>query len=254
MNIQVISNEEAQQILSQLGLTDSELFLQNVDHFTNDEGSKRDEIVKDYFGEDGMKILTEELCNSLNGTKDISLVDLGVGTGTFLIPILDKISIKEVVCFDATPKMLELLHEKFSDNLNVDQIIHYVIGDMEQVSKSLEVNQSLRKREIPMKFDRIMSTLAFHHIRDTSKILKGISEILDDQGKAVIIDAILSDTSGMVPSADHAHNGFEIHKIKELADKFFKSVSIRELDVICNDSSCPSRGTGLFIMELAQPL
>lgn len=201
-----------------------------------------------------MKILIEELCNSLNGGHNVSLVDLGVGTGTFLIPVLQKLSVKEVVCFDATPKMLELLQDKFSVELNIVPKIQYIIGDMEQVNRSIEVNRSIRELEIPKKYDRIMSTLAFHHIRDTTKILKGISEILDNQGKAIIIDAILSETSGMVPSPDHAHNGFEIDKIKDLAKKYFKSVSIRELDVICNDPNCPSRGTGLFILELKNPL
>ncbi|OLS28402.1 MAG: Ubiquinone/menaquinone biosynthesis C-methyltransferase UbiE [Candidatus Heimdallarchaeota archaeon LC_2] len=201
-----------------------------------------------------MQILIEELYKSLIGNNDLTLVDLGVGTGTFLLPILQKLSVGEVVCFDATPKMLELLQEKFSDKLYAVSKVHYIIGDMEQVSRSLEVNQSLRKIIMPEKYDRIMSTLAFHHIRDTSMVLKGISEILNPQGKAVIIDAILSETSGMVPSPDHAHDGFEIDKLKNLSEKYFKSVSIRELDVTCNDSNCPSRGTGLFILELAYPL
>lgn len=125
---------------------------------------------------------------------------------------------------------------------------------MEQISKSFEVNNKLRKMKIPKKYDRIMSTLAFHHIRDTSKVLRGISEILNNQGKAVIIDAILNDTSGMVPSKDHAHDGFEIDKMRRLAKEYFKSVSIRELDVICNDPKCPSRGTGLFLLELTYPI
>lgn len=201
-----------------------------------------------------MKILVDELCSSLNGDSNLSLVDLGVGTGTFLLPILQKLSVSEVACFDATPKMLEILQEKVSDDLSLDVLIQYIIGDMEQITKSLDVNRNLSGLEIPKKYDRVMSTLAFHHIRNTSKVLKGISEILELQGKAVIIDAILSETSGMIPSADHAHNGFEIDKIKDLAEIYFKSVSIRELDVICNDPNCPSRGTGLFMMELASPI
>lgn len=104
-----ISKDDSQNILSLLGLTNAELFQQNVDHFTNKEGSKRDQIVNDYFGVDGMRILIDELYTSLKGDKDLSLVDLGVGTGTFLVPILERLSVNEIICFDATPKMLEIL-------------------------------------------------------------------------------------------------------------------------------------------------
>ncbi|OLS16931.1 MAG: Ubiquinone/menaquinone biosynthesis C-methyltransferase UbiE [Candidatus Heimdallarchaeota archaeon LC_3] len=250
----IFSQEDTKLILSQLGINNQLLFTQNVEHFTNKEGPKRDQIVENYFGKEGMRILISEINKSIQLNPKNSLIDLGVGTGTFLLPILKESSLSEILCFDATPKMLELLLMKITNDLEKIPKIHLVIGDMEQITRSLEVNNNIRKLKIPTKVDRIISSLALHHVQSTSKVLKGIAEILEKNGKAVIVDAIHSDTSGMVPSPEHAHDGFKFEELENLALEIFKSVNVKELEVKCNDPTCPSRGTGLFLMELSDPI
>ena len=74
--------------MNKLGFDNHDLLLQNVEHFTTKEGAQRDQIVENYFGIEGMHILIDELKQSLDGSENHSLIDLGAGTGTFLVPIL----------------------------------------------------------------------------------------------------------------------------------------------------------------------
>lgn len=238
---------EYSQILNELGLTTSKLGQLNVEHFTDNEGNKRDEIVRQYFGDDGVSELIDQITSNFTKSAD-TLMDLGSGSGTFLHPVATELEIPHVVAFDATPKMLELTKNKFAEH---NGTVSTVVGDMEQITKSLELNSKLDP-VIPKKFTHILSTLALHHVPNIDAVLQGIANHLKSGGNAIIIDAVLSETSGMEPSEEHAHNGFDLNELQNLAEKYFGKVSIDILSVKCQESKSSSP-TELFILNATQP-
>lgn len=250
--------QTAQTIINALGLDTDALFKLNVSHFSENEGINRDKIVKGYFGADGLDYLHTEIGKALQGknkpstTANTSLIDLATGTGTFLLPIMDQLKLHQAVALDATPKFLEIVQQKAHQ---ADRKVQTVIGDLEQITLSLDLNQQHRNISIPSKFDRVMCTLALHHIPDTSAVLRGIADILLNQGIAVIVDMILDENPGSdwTPDPTHAHHGFQMSELANLAKQYFDEVSIRELSVKCIDASCDSRGSGIFILILEAP-
>ncbi|MDH5401240.1 MAG: class I SAM-dependent methyltransferase [Candidatus Heimdallarchaeota archaeon] len=246
------------QIIKQLGLDDNDLSQRNIEHFTETEGPRRDKIVLEYFGEEGFQTLIEELILALDtGDKQVnSIIDLGTGTGTFLLPISQHINVKHIYGLDLTPALLEISMQKFNKlNLSTETSYIPIIGDMEKVKQSIQINTTLNQEmSFPHKFDLIMSSLALHHIPSTSNVLKSISEIIKSDGKAVIVDAILSDNSGMIPQPEHAHDGFDMIELKQLAEEYFKTVQIKELSVKCHETKTDLRGSGLFLLILSDPL
>ena len=240
-------------ILQELGLTTKELYQKNLEHFTK-EARQRDEIVEGYFGKEGLAKLIEEIVSELGMPKnqDIAILDLGAGTGTFLIPVVKKLGISRVFALDATPKMLEYFEKKMETENNG---IRYtsIVGDMEQIARSLELNRKMRQLEIPEKFDLVLSTLAFHHVPNTEKIIEGITRVLAPGGRAVIVDIIYNEQMGSNASDEHAHEGFKIDELRNLARKYFEDVNIRIAPVTCKDTeSCVE--VEVFIMKLENPI
>lgn len=250
----MVESNTAHHIITALGLDNDALFLRNVEHFSEKEGTNRDQIVEGYFGTDGLEDLYTEIVQALQGTHtdpDIQhFIDLATGTGTFLFPIMERLKINRAVVFDATPKFLEIIDQKA-----FDKKIQTVIGDLEQIRFSLELNQRNRQLNLPDKYDRVLSTLALHHIPDTQAVLTGIADILTDQGVAVIVDMILDENPGSdwIPDPTHAHHGFRMAELTQQAKILFDKVTIRELPVKCVDSSCDSRGSGIFLLTLESP-
>lgn len=105
-----------------------------VEHFTEREAEKRDEIVLSYFGEDGVRRIVDTIVRLLLSPpfieEDAKVLDAGAGTGFFtmrvaeaLRPHLSEISL---YAMDLTPAMLLSLIRK------VDDIIPF-IGLLEDI-------------------------------------------------------------------------------------------------------------------------
>ncbi len=238
-------------ILQTLGLTTKDLYKKNLEHFT-EEARKRDEIVEGYFGKEGLSKLIEEISKELGSSERKTILDLGAGTGTFLIPVAKRLSVAQIFALDATPKMLEYFEKKMQQQ-SIEIKHASIIGDMEQIARSLELNRELRKLELPEKFDLVLSTLAFHHVPNTEKIIEGITHVLSPNGRAVIVDIVFNEQMNSKSSEEHAHEGFKLEELRELATKYFENVNIRVPSIKCKDSeSCVE--TEVFIMKLEKPI
>ncbi|MCH8907762.1 MAG: class I SAM-dependent methyltransferase [Candidatus Heimdallarchaeota archaeon] len=239
-----LSSTHIETIRSKLGLDHVKLIQQNVEHFTENEGAMRDSIVESYFGKDGLEFLISLIVENL--PLGNSLLDLGVGTGTFFYPITARTKALQSYGLDATPRMLELFAEKNTElKLDVDVIL----GDMEQISLSLEVNRKERDIQIPKKFSSIVSTLALHHIPDTEAVFREVSTLVEDDGTVIFVDSI-DESDDSTPDPEHAHSGFKSAKLVELAKRYFTQVDLQILDLICGDSSCDSFGNQMFLLKM----
>jgi len=247
------------EIVTQLDLSTNKIFQLNIDHFTEEEGSGRDELVLQYFGKTGFDDLVQRIVESFEDTDPSSLIDLGSGSGTFLLPVVNSLNPEIFVAFDATEFMLDLVKQKHETwkletklGTNKKRNFYPVIGDMEQIERSLVVNRQYLP-DLPRSYAMVLSTLAIHHIPDTEEVLRGMTTIMKPDGKGIIIDAILSETSHMEDSPEHAHRGFVPDDLVALARKYFGHVRIHELAIKCKESASRD-GTDLFMLELKEPI
>lgn len=96
--------------------------------------------------------------------KNKKVLDLGCGNGTMSRYFIEN-GAKEVLALDISVNMINEAKEK--NNL---EGITYVIDGMENLDK------------INDKFDLVFSSLAFHYIEDFNKLMKDISNLLNDGG------------------------------------------------------------------------
>ncbi|MCW3992452.1 MAG: class I SAM-dependent methyltransferase [Candidatus Bathyarchaeota archaeon] len=182
-----IKNTSLRKLLEELGASDIDMVVKAVEHFTDEEGEKRDKIVFDYFGEDGVNqvvaSIVELLLSPPELPADANILDVGAGSGFFTVKVAEEVHrhLPEASFYgmDVTPTMLSALARKPCE-------ITPFLGIAENIAGSVEYAR--RYLEIPVKFDGLFSTLMLHHCPDPKRVLKSFREALDDCGKAILID------------------------------------------------------------------
>lgn len=96
------------------------------------------------------------IAESVNKTqKRIKILDLGVGTGLELEPIIKRVPNAEIICVDISAKMMAMLKQKYEDK------------DIEMKT----VNESYICYQFgENKFDYIISVMTMHHLQKNEKI------------------------------------------------------------------------------------
>ncbi|WP_456273542.1 class I SAM-dependent methyltransferase [Bacillus sp. AK031] len=149
------------------------------------------------------KVIVKEVRKELQNSQSKSLIDYGSGTGLISLELADLV--KSILLVDSSEQMVEAAKAKISrrgmDNAKV------LYSDFTADSTDL-------------KADIILMSLVLLHIPDTHKILQELFNILNKDGKLIIVDFNKNE------SINHpkVHNGFSHEElIGKLSEVGFKS-------------------------------
>ena len=236
-----------QQFFKKLGVSNPETLTKEVEHFTIKEAEKRDKIVKDYFGESGVKrivnTITKLLLTPPRPPANAKVLDVGAGTGFFTVKIAKKLHAKlseaSFYAMDLTPAMLLSLTEKKAD-------ITPFIGIAENIEGSIK--EAKRFFNIPFKFDAIFSTLMLHHSVQPEKVFKSFKHVLKKGGKAIVVDLCEHGFEEFRTEMGDVHLGFKPENVYEMARKYFSEVKVKKLPGICCE--CSGRSARIFVVTM----
>lgn len=118
-----VKNLNLRRFLEELGASNIDVIVREVEHFTEKEAEKRDQILLDYFGECGIATIVESIVERLDSSPnlktDAKILDLGAGSGLFTIRVVEEICRHlpwaSFYAMDITPAMLSILARKASE-------------------------------------------------------------------------------------------------------------------------------------------
>ncbi len=235
---------DLRELLEKLEVSNIDIIVKEVKHFTEREAERRDQIVSNYFGEEGVRRITESIVKRLLYPPllrpEAKILDVGAGSGFFTIKVMEEIhrSMPDVrfYAMDVTPTMLSILAKKTSKITPFLGVAENIVGGVEHAQGYLEV---------PRKFDALFSTLMLHHCTDVKKAFMSFREVLEDHGRVVVIDLCEHPFEEFREEMGDIHLGFDPIIIEEQAREFFSNVNVERMKGICCESS--GRSAELFI-------
>ncbi|GGA93314.1 class I SAM-dependent methyltransferase [Ornithinibacillus halotolerans] len=152
-------------------------------------------------------IIVKQVRPELENCKSKTLLDYGCGTGLSSLQLSDLV--ESILLVDSSQKMLEVAKAKISrkgiTNANV------LFSDFTQETPDL-------------KADIILMSLVLLHISDTKKILQELYNILNKDGKLIVIDFDKNENI----HHPKVHNGFSHEELKKtLSEIGFQSTEIK---------------------------
>jgi len=234
-------------LLRELGAQNIDILAREIRHFTMKEAEKRDKIVLSYFGEDGVKLIVDEIVTRLTSPPRLKtnaqVLDMGAGSGFFTTRVANRLRKRlphaSFFAMDATPAMLLALTEK------TDMITPF-FGIAENIAGSIK--NAKEYVEVPDRFDAVFSTLMLHHCPDVNKVFRSLRRVLSSTGKAVMVDLCTHSFTEFREEMGDLHLGFDPEEIRKVAKKTFSKVSVEKLLGICCESS--GRCAELFIATM----
>jgi SAM-dependent methyltransferase len=246
-----LENLQMRELLEKLGDSDPETLAVTVQHFTAEEGGKRDRIVVGYFGKNGVNrivdSITEHLLEPPKLPANAKVLDVGAGTGFLTARVAKKIQAKmplaSFYAMDLTPAMLLSLSKK---NVGITPFI----GIAENITGSA---QCAREHfNVPLRYDAIFSTLMLHHSTRPEQVFRSIKAALKRKGKAVVLDLCEHEFEEFRAEMGDVHLGFRPQDIREMARKHFPEVKVERLAGICCKSS--GRSAEIFVASMRNPV
>ena len=230
-----LENIELQKFLKKLGVSNVNLLIEEIKHFTEKEAERRDQIVLSYFGEEGVNSIVESIVDFLLSPprlrRNAKVLDVGAGSGFFTVRVADEMRphLPKAVFYamDITPAMLQVLTRKTSEVIPFLGIAENITGSVEYARKYVGV---------PKKFDAIFSTLTLHHFLNIERVFRSIKETIKAHGKAVVIDLCKHPFKEFREEMGDMHLGFDPNEIKEAIEKHFSEVHVEKVPGICCES------------------
>ena len=141
------------------------------------------------------------------------ILDLGCGTGLLISNFQNDENI--LIGVDTSEGMLDVFNKKFKNNSNVKSYL-------------LNLEESDLHED---KFDLIVSSMAFHHLKQPDKIIEKLKKLLTPSGCIAIIDLDLEDGSFHPDPKNMGvyHSGFSIETTNMWADKANFKNTYREI-------------------------
>lgn len=169
-----------------------------------------EQMAKRYDTEERMelaKVIVKEVRPELQNSKTKSLIDYGSGTGLVSLEFSDLVD--SILLVDSSEQMLEVAKAKiFHRGITNSKVLY---SDFTQETPEL-------------KADIVLLSLVLLHIPDTNKILQELFNILNDDGKLIIIDFDKNDQI----YHPKVHNGFSHEELKNrLSDVGFNSIEMK---------------------------
>ena len=160
----------------------------------------------------GAKIIAQAIQKKVTLSKDMSIIDFGVGTGLLGFEIAK--DVQSVLGVDVSSKMLEKLQEKNTTALYIEPLC-----------------QDIVQNPLMQKFDGIISSMTLHHVENLQLFFKTIYENLNDGGFIAIADLETEDGTFHSNNTGVFHFGFDaeelIQVVKEvgLKDVVFENIN-----------------------------
>ncbi|UCE57925.1 MAG: methyltransferase domain-containing protein [Candidatus Bathyarchaeota archaeon] len=242
-----LKNVEIRELLEDLGTSEIETLVKEIKHFTEKEAEGRDKILLAYFGEDGIERIVDSIVQGLfsppKPRKNAKVLDVGAGSGFFTMKVFEKLRRQlpkaAFYAMDLTSAMLLVLARKTSEITSFLGLADNIKGSIENAREYLD---------IPEKFEALFSTLMLHHCVDVEKVFESFREVVDVNGKAVVIDLCSHSFEEFREEMGDVHLGFNPESIKKAAEKHFSKVNTRKiLGIHCNSSG---RSAELFMVVM----
>jgi SAM-dependent methyltransferase len=244
---QYLEHLQLEQLLKKVGASDPETLAKTVEHFTVKEGEKRDQIVKNYFGQSGKRRIVDTITRCLLEQPRLPLegkvLDVGAGTGFFTVRVARKVKAEipdvSFYAMDLTPAMLLSLAKKKADIVPFVGLAENIRGSIEQTRKHFN---------IPFKFNAVFSTLMLHHSTSPERVFESIKDALKKHGKAVVVDLCEHSFEEFKAEMGDVHLGFKPENIQAMARRHFADVKVEKLPGIRCESS--GRSAEIFIATM----
>ena len=239
-----IKRLKLEQLFQKLGASNPQTLVKEAEYFTAKEAKKRDKIVINYFGKEGVNQVVDTVTNLLleppRLPTNAEILDVGAGSGFFTVKIAEQIRPKlpkaTFYAMDITPAMLLSLEAKSAN-------ITPFIGIAENIKGSIK--EATRYFNIPQQFDAVFTTLMLHHSIHPEKVFRSLSQILKKNGKAIVLDLCEHSFEEFKTEMGDIHLGFQPGKIKEMAQKYFSNVRVDKIPGICCE--CSGRSAEIFV-------
>ncbi|AYV66276.1 hypothetical protein C2I06_04985 [Niallia circulans] len=140
-------------------------------------------------------VIVKEVRRELENSTSLSLMDYGSGTGLVSLELSDLVA--SILLVDSSEQMLEVAQAKIANRGIMNADILYS-----------DFTQDTPKH----KADVILMSLVLLHIPNTKKILQALFQILNQDGKLIIIDFEKNDKI----NHPKVHNGFTEEELNEI--------------------------------------
>lgn len=174
----------------------------------------------------GALVIAEAIEKKITLSKNMKVIDFGVGTGLLGFEIAKKVD--KVYGVDTSAKMLEKLEEKNSSQLNIKAIKQDIIEEpLEEI------------------FDGLVSSMTLHHVEDLEAFFKTIYKNINENGFIAIADLEKEDGTFHSDNSGVYHFGFEEELLCKVAKECgFKDVRFENINTI----NKPQRDFGVFLL------
>ncbi|KAJ3452468.1 trans-aconitate 2-methyltransferase [Anaeramoeba flamelloides] len=188
--------------------------------FFDQVSQKWDNIQKIKLGNKISTIFNKNV-NELFTKEKLTVLDFGAGTLTTSIPlVLNNDRIEKLYAVDISEKMLEKGKKKLEDLNNTEFSERFELKAIDLTTET----------EFTEKVDVVVSSMAFHHLKEPKKMLPVLKSLLKENGCIMFVDYTLTETSYYfhpVELREAVLPGFETEKVLEW---------LKELD--CQKHSC----------------
>ena len=176
------------------------------------------------------KTISEAILERFPITKEMEILDFGVGTGLLGFEIA-KIA-KKVYGVDTSKSMLEQLEAKNTPKIRIEPIC-----------------QDILAKPLTQKFDGMISSMTLHHIEDLHLFFTTMYKNIKDGGFIAIADLEKEDGSFHGDNTGVFHFGFEAESLCEIVMACgFKDVACQCI----NSIKKPHRDFGIFLLTAAK--
>ena len=175
----------------------------------------------------GAKTIANAIAKKIELTKDMDIMDFGVGTGLLGFEIA-KIT-KKVYGVDTSTEMLKKLEEKNTPELSI-----------------VAINQDITSKALEQTFDGVVSSMTLHHVQDIDAFFHTLYKNINENGFIAIADLEPEDGTFHSDNAGVFHFGFEKEKlIKSVINAGFKDVVLENINTIKK----PHCDFGVFLLS-----
>lgn len=155
-----------------------------------DKGDIRQQIARN---------VSQAIIDNIALNSNMDLLDFGAGTGLLTYSILSHV--RSITAVDTSPKMLEMLKSKSTPEHQVK-------------TECCDIMQMPMEEQ----FDGIISSMAMHHVKDTTAFLKTLYDHLRPGGFIAIADLDKEDGSFHTHGNDGVfHFGFDRDRLEKMA-------------------------------------